>query len=91
MKTFNLTKKDKEYLAHIGASERDIKQIEITRFEYIFYGKKGERKVTEEEAIRLVGRKPVLTGLDRATFHASAVRTNNNYSKQIMIVSDTFD
>jgi hypothetical protein len=92
MERFHLTKKDKEHLRKIGYLDVDIPIIEITGFDYFFYSSRNGygKSITADHAIKIIGREELVDGLGRATFHASAVRLNRNYTKGVYIESDTY-
>jgi hypothetical protein len=76
-----LTNKDKNYLSSIGyraddfdVIERNSKHIKcdlITRNT----DRNVEFRITQKQAIKLLGRETFLSGLGRATFHDTAFRT----------------
>lgn len=76
-----LTDEDKKYLREMydETEERYLKQIEDcskkTSFYYINDRKWGTaKKISEAEAIRLLGRERFVSGMHRAAFHRSAIR-----------------
>lgn len=83
-----LTNKDKNYLSSIGYHNDDFDVIERVskKMEYEMFSKKDngnepiEVKITEKQALSLLGRESFLTGLARATFYDSAVRTIDSNS-----------
>lgn len=83
-----LTKEDKEYLKKIGYLKVDFNQIEETNYKY--YTEDNQR-ISEEEALKKLGRECWLSGIGRACFHASAARECKRSSEYIYINSDTFD
>ena len=78
-----LTNKDREYLSSIGYHNDDFDVIERVskKMKYELFSKHNngnepiEVKITEKQALSLLGREVFLTGLGRATFHDSAVRS----------------
>lgn len=83
-----LTKKDKEFLKKIGYLEEDFNQIEKANYKYYI---EYNQRISEEEALKKLGRDRWLSGICRACFHASAVRECKRGSETIYIKSDTFD
>lgn len=69
-----LTNKDKNYLISIGYINEDFAVIENTpiRFELIIND--VSIKISQKEVVKILGRNIFLTGIGRATFHASAMR-----------------
>lgn len=83
-----LTKKDKVYLQGIGYLQMDLTQIEKTNYKYYF---EYNQRISEEEALKKLGRECWLSGIGRACFHASAARECKRGSKIVYIESDTFN
>lgn len=83
-----LKKKDKAFLKNIGYLEEDFNQIEKANYKYYI---EYNQRISEEEALKKLGRDRWLTGIGRACFHASAVRECKHGSETIYIKSDTFD
>lgn len=83
-----LTKKDKEFLKKNGYLEEDFNQIEKANYKYYI---EYNQRISEEEALKKLGRDRWLSGIGRACFHASAVRECKRGSEIIYINSDTFD
>lgn len=92
-----LTNADKNYLISIGANENEFEQIEQaskkTTYElndtsnsenYIIEG-----RVSFQKALSIIGRKKMLNGLYRSTFHRTACRYNNDFSKMIFFEHKT--
>ena len=77
-----LTNKDKNYLISIGYTNEDFSAIENAtkniKYSLLFISdnKKQEIKLNQKQAIGMLGRKTFLSGIGRATFHYSAVRSN---------------
>lgn len=75
-----LTNKEKEYFASLGETERNIAQIEETMKEnitiYTFSLNPGfdSKRITRDEALRLLGREKYLSGIRRSAFHRTAAR-----------------
>lgn len=67
-----LTPKDKTMLHTHGYTEKDFPQIEEAtgKTDYEYLG----AKVTQRQAMRLLGRTIYLSGIARSAFHSSAVR-----------------
>lgn len=69
-----LTEKDKAMLREWGHPESDFRQIEEafkkskTKYEL------GDKPISREEAISLLGREQYLSGIARSAFHYTAVR-----------------
>lgn len=78
---FHLTADDKKILLDWGNSEEDLDQIELEANVCEFtqcYKSKPDRKITRDEAIKILGRKQFLSGIDRAAFHWNCGRENGN-------------
>lgn len=79
-----LTNKDKDYLISIGYRNEDLHIIEFTikrmRYELFFTTKKVNPaiRLTQKQVIGMLGRETFLSGVGRATFHNSAVRTSDD-------------
>lgn len=75
-----LTKEDKSLLKKWGHPEEDILQIEkaVKISRYIYSCKDKEISISQEEAIKSLGRELFLSGISRSAFHWSALRVNNN-------------
>ena len=73
-----LTKEDKKLLKGCGVEEEDFDQIEraTKKTVYELKDKDGTREITQEEALRILGREEFLSGISRSSFHYSAVREN---------------
>lgn len=77
-----LTNKDKEHLLSIGYLNEDLPVIEFTikrmRYEMFFTTKKviPAIRLSQKQVIAMLGRETFLSGVGRATFHNSAVRSN---------------
>lgn len=80
-----LTNKDKNYLISIGYTNDDFSAIEFTsnimNYDLILIFKEKQKlypqiRLTQKQVIGLLGRDKFLSGLSRATFHDSAVRSN---------------
>lgn len=82
-----LTKKDKEFLKKIGYLEEDFNQIEKANYKYYT---KDDQRISEEEALKKLGRYRWLSGIGRACFHASSVRDYKRGSGYVYINSDIF-
>lgn len=75
-----LTNKDKNYLSSIGYHNDDFDVIERNsksiKYELMSRTNKDiSVKLNRKQAISLLGRETFLSGIGRATFHDSAVRT----------------
>jgi hypothetical protein len=78
---FHLTDEDRKTLLDWGNSEEDLDQIELEANVCEFtqcYKSKPDRKITRDEAIKILGRKQFLSGIDRAAFHWNCGRENGN-------------
>ena len=79
-----LTNKDKNYLLSIGYNNDDFTAIEdVTKnIKYSLFftsdSKKPEIKLNQKQVISMLGRETFLSGIGRATFHQSAVRTSES-------------
>lgn len=76
-----LTKKDKEQLLKWGYREDDIPYIKraLKNMKVESYSvKNGFTQISFESAIKMIGREAVISGVARATFHTSAMRTDSN-------------
>lgn len=76
---FKLTAADKKMLLDGGCLEEDLEWIEIecNVCHYTVETKNTTKSISREEAIRLLGRKKYLWGVERACFHCSAVQDVN--------------
>ena len=78
---FHLTDEDKKILLEWGNREEELDQIELEANVCEFtqcYKSKPDRKITRDEAIKILGRKQFLSGIDRAAFHWNCGRENGN-------------
>jgi hypothetical protein len=78
-----LTNKDKNYLSSIGYHNDDFDVIERNsksiKYELMSRTNKDiSVKLNRKQAISLLGRETFLSGIGRATFHDSAVRTTES-------------
>lgn len=69
-----LTNKDKDYLLSIGYLNEDFAVIENTSIRYELIINDVSIKINQKEVVKIFGRKSFLSGIARATFHASAMR-----------------
>ena len=75
-----LTEKDKADLLSLGVPPEDFWQISEAALpkytKYSVYAKESEKgkRISRDEAIRLLGRKEWLSGLSRSAFHFTACR-----------------
>lgn len=75
-----LTEDDEKILLEMGCPAEDIPQIrdaaltKYTRYTLYENEKSAGKRIGEKEAIRLLGRKMWLSGLERSAFHCSAAR-----------------
>ena len=81
-----LTNKDKNYLLSIGYHNDDFDVIERNSksIKYELMSRKDNDisiKLNQKQAISLLGRESFLSGIGRATFHNSAVRTIDSNPK----------
>lgn len=78
---FNLTDEDKKILLSWGNREDELDQIELEAnvCEYTqCYKSKPDRKITRDEAIKLLGRREFLSGIERTAFHWNCGRERGN-------------
>lgn len=71
---FQLTKDEKEYFKTAGFTEEEIKQIE-NAYKYTTYTMlvgDDEESLTAEEAMKILGRRKFVLGLERSAFHRTA-------------------
>lgn len=78
-----LTNKDKNYLLSIGYTNEDFTAIEDAtkniKYELFFMKEnKAHIRLTQKQSIGMLGRETFLSGIGRATFHNSAVRTSES-------------
>lgn len=82
-----LTNKDKNYLLSIGYKNEDFTAIEdatknikyelfFTKYASISISASPKIKLNQKQVICMLGRETFLSGIGRATFHSSAVRSN---------------
>lgn len=69
------TQGDKEYLKSLGEDEAHIRQIESAVRRTVF--KYRGQRITRDKAIDLLGRERFLSGMQRCTYHQTAVRTTD--------------
>ena len=69
-----LTNKDKNYLLSIGYINEDFAVIENTSIRYELIINDVSIKINQRETVKILGRNNFLSGIGRATFHASAMR-----------------
>jgi ABC-type branched-subunit amino acid transport system ATPase component len=69
-----LTNKDKNYLLSIGYKNVDMAVIENTSIHYELIINDVSIKISQREIVKILGRNNFLSGIGRATFHASAMR-----------------
>ena len=94
MAKIKLTKNDVALLREWGeTNDNDIKQIERctsekwTKYELIDYKQKIRKKISREEAIKILGREEWLSGMQRCAFHCSAAR----YHGDVCVLFDSYD
>lgn len=78
---FHLTDEDKKNLLEWGNREEELDQIELEANVCEFtqcYKSKPDRKITREEAIKILGRREFLSGIERTAFHWNCGRENGN-------------
>ena len=78
---FHLTDEDKKLLLDWGNREEHLDQIELEAnvCEYTQrYKNKPDRRITRDEAIRILGRTTWLSGIDRTAFHWNCSREKGN-------------
>lgn len=78
-----LTEKDKKYLQSIGYAPSDFPQIEAAARHTTYERGREEPgtvnvKISQNEAIQLLGREKFLSGLSRSAFHWSALQEIEN-------------
>ena len=73
-----LTNKDKNYLISIGYINEDFAVIENTSIRYELIINDVSIKISQKEIVKILGRNIFLSGVGRATFHASAMRHIEN-------------
>ena len=79
-----LTNKDKNYLLSIGYLTEDLNEIEIStrrmRYELFFIldDSKPHIRMTQKQVIEMLGRETFLSGVGRASFHRTAIRSTEN-------------
>ena len=73
-----LTNKDKHYLLSIGYNIDDFTAIEdaTKNIKYTSCSNEQEIKLNQKQVIAMLGKETFLSGIGRATFHGSAVRTS---------------
>ena len=69
-----LTNKDKNYLISIGYTNEDFAVIENASISYELFINDISIKINQKEIVKILGRNNFLSGIGRATFHASAIR-----------------
>ena len=88
-----LTGDDEKILLEIGCPAEDIPQIrdaaltKYTRYTLYENEKRAGKRISEKEAIRLLGRKMWLSGLSRSAFHYNAARNIGDSEAFIIIDS----
>lgn len=85
-----LLKSDIEYLLSMGESVDTIEQIKRAKRIIKLTNAKGER-ITQDKAVEILGRKEFLSGLDRASFHWTAYRENENGESVYFDASKLFE
>ena len=75
-----LIKEDKKLLKGWGIEEEDFNQIEraIKKTVYELKVKDITKEITQEEALKILGREEFLSGISRSSFHWSAVRNKED-------------
>lgn len=78
-----LTNKDKNYLLSIGYTNEDFTAIEdaTKNIKYeLFFTKENKKhiRLSQKQVIGMLGRETFLSGIGRATFHNTAVRTSES-------------
>ena len=69
-----LTNKDKDYFLSLGYKNEDLAVIENTSISYELVINDVSIKISQKEIVKILGRNNFLSGIGRATFHASAMR-----------------
>ena len=90
-----LSNKDKKYLRDIGHTDMDFNQIEnASRYtKYEFFNVNDESivtKISQKQAIEILGRETFLSGLGRSAFHSSAVRYNSDDTIAVVFDSSRY-
>ena len=90
-----LTKADKEILLKMSVPANDFQQIESASRKTKYSLSKcgigyGEKKISEKEAMEILGRELFLSGLRRSAFHWSAVRIDNAGINKVFFDSSAF-
>ena len=80
-----LTNKDKNYLLSIGYKNEDFAVIESTSIRYELNINDVSIKINQKEAVKILGRNNFLSGIGRATFHASAMRWTERFDNNISV------
>ncbi len=80
-----LTKTDKQILLDTGYLEEDMNQIEraTTKTKYTLDNGKEEVKISQPEAMELLGRKNYLISLGRSSFHWNTSREVEGTNKTV--------
>lgn len=89
-----LTNEDKELLAIWGNTKEHIAQIEeaLNKSTYVLMKAENNnsmRKITAKDAIKLLGKKEFLSGLDRSAFHFTSVREIPDTEGQYVVNFDS--
>lgn len=89
-----LTNEDKEMLGIWGNTEEHIAQIEeaLNKSTYVLMKAENNnsmRKITAKDAIKLLGEKVFLSGLDRSAFHFTSVREIPDTEGQYVVNFDS--
>ena len=69
-----LTSMDKELLKNWGHEDEDCNQIERATTKTTY--KSDNKKISLDEALKILGRETYLSGISRSAFHFSAYRQN---------------
>lgn len=83
-----LTKAQKEYYKSMKWGDDDIKQLEsMGKYcKLTLYDNNTDKKIkriTQKEAIAILGKETFMSGMERACFHWDASRTNKNDTLRI--------
>ena len=70
-----LTIEDMKLLKKNGFLDKDMYQIEEATRKTVY--ETNDKKITQKEALEILGREEYLSGISRSAFHWSAVRDNS--------------
>lgn len=83
MAKYTLTKEDKALLKRWGYPRQDQAQIEeaINRSTYKLEDSSGEKVITKDKAIEVLGKETFLSGISRSAFHFTCSRNPEDNPK----------